>query len=221
MGHKYALPMPLPVGGMIILAGSTGAHAYRRIVARYHSLGILLSPATWRCPWCPYYACDNDAFSGKFDESKWFKMLDKITRFHSPIFVLLPDVVGDWPQTIDRAYKYRDAVKERGLVHALALQDGCEKDGYEAARKFDASVLFVGGSKEWKWRHSLQIREQFWDEWLHIGRVNGERLTRAAKRIGADSIDGTGINKFTDVMQLGIEASMRPIPPSPQMELRL
>ncbi len=170
--------------------------------------GAMYGPSTFgKAPRWPY-ALDNDMFAHRDDpkwwdaegRTRWMKMLDKIPRANPPLFCVLPDVVYDWAGTLDRSAEFRCELASRSLPTALALQDGAERDGWKAANGFDSPVIFVGGSRRWKWKHAHIIREEFWREWMHIGRVNGGRLTAGALRIGADSCDGTGLTRFTDAM---------------------
>ena len=168
-------------------------------------LGMLLSPIGWRKPWCPLYACDNDAFANRGDsgwwdregESRWLKMLDKVSaQEHKPVFVLLPDVVGDWDRTIERAWSYRSRVTERRLTPALALQDGCR---VEQARTIPVDWWFIGGSREWKWSDGINLVSDghHLGRKVHIGRVGGLSTLQKAYCSGADSCDGSTWQRFS------------------------
>lgn len=201
------------------LSGTTRRAAY----AKNPALGLLLSPLGWRSPWCPLWACDNDVYAaweafeikrtttvtpeqdwfhggeGKrkaAGEKRWLKMLDKVTAFHHPLFVILPDVVGDWEATIERAHQYRHEVESRGLRVALALQDGCN---WKEAIDFEPWAVFVGGSKPWKWANVPRIVQMFQHKaWVHVGKVNGDRAIRYCRKLGVDSCDGTGLCRHFD-----------------------
>ena len=127
----------------------------------------------------------------------WLKMLDKIPDDHPPIFSLLPDVVGDWPVTLERAHRYLPELRDRGIVAAVALQDGC---GFEEALIPCVDWVFVGGSTAWKLANirgacaffqPLGIR-------VHVGRVNGRTRILHCRAAGADSCDGTGWGRFSN-----------------------
>lgn len=194
---------------MIVLCGSASGPAVEAKLSR-PNFGIMLSPSSWRTPWKPYWAADNDAYANRNDpgwwdrkgESAWFRMLDKIGQAeHQPLFAVLPDVVADWPRTLERAHIYKPELDARGITPALALQDGCNgSEQYRQARLVDAPAVFVGGSTRWKWLNVEPLRREFWQEWFHCGRVNGPRQIRECLRIGVDSVDGTGWAKHSRKM---------------------
>jgi hypothetical protein len=186
---------------MIILSGNGGGAEYREHVAKSDNMGILLSPSH-SLAWCPIYACDNSMFAHRKDpgwwerqgEAPWLRMLDRVMEYRPrPMFVALPDVVYDWPRTLERAYRYRTEVTGREMTPALVLQDGATE---REAILFDASVLFVGGSRHWKWEQLPIIRQWSYPAWLHVGRANGHRQLRYCEEIGVDSLDGTSFNRF-------------------------
>lgn len=184
---------------MIVLTGSTSRPKMSPWFDTRTDLGMMLSPSSWRRPWCALYACDNDAFSNCEDpdwferegRDAWLRMLDKIPADHPPLFVLLPDVVGNWSATIYRAWQFRDEVLDRGLPVALALQDGASLD---AATMFGAHWWFIGGSTRWKWANAERIvrfAHATFGTRVHVGRAGGVNRVRECLRIGADSCDGS------------------------------
>jgi hypothetical protein len=175
-------------------------------------MGMVLSPTAWRYPWCERYALDNDAFKAfshnwgadwwqEKGEYAWLKMLAKVPVDHPPLFVTVPDVVGDWEATKNRAAVYVPLLKQRGFASAIPLQNGCERD-WSDALQFDTDAVFVGGDKRWKWFHLEEIVSYFHTagKWVHVGRVNGHRLVHRCNQLGVDSLDGTGFSKFSDAM---------------------
>lgn len=129
-------------------------------------------------------------------------MLDKIAKSgKAPLFAILPDVPFDWKRTLERAWHYQDELRRREITPALALQDGCNSESeYSEIARLDCPALFVGGSTRWKWLNVEPLRERFWNEWFHVGRVNGPRQIRECLRIGVDSCDGTGWARFSRKM---------------------
>jgi hypothetical protein len=200
----------------IILVGNASGSKVRTYIGGRANIGALHSPAAWRTPWCRWWACDNDVFSNRADpgwwcregETKWIKMLDKIDAAafeHGPMFVLLPDVVFDWPQTLRRYHEYLPEVRGRGLPFAIALQDGAESELKTIAR-LNPHYVFIGGSVQWKWRHAEAFCAYFQPLGIkvHIGRASGPRRVQECIRIGADSADGTGWSRFADKMLPGL-----------------
>jgi hypothetical protein len=183
---------------MIYLTSNISGATRRAAYAQNSALGLLLSPLGWRRPWCDFWACDNDVFAGRWNEAGWLKMLDKAAKHHPPLFCILPDVVGDWATTLDRAYQYRQEVESRGLRVALALQDGCN---WKEVKDFAPFAVFVGGSTRWKWENTPRVIAMFQNKsWVHVGRVNGENRIRYVRKLGADSADGTGLCRFFDAV---------------------
>lgn len=185
------------------ISGATRRAAF----ALYPELGMLVSPRDFRQPWCPHWACDNDMFNhsdtpGWWEatgETAWRKMLAKVASANhptAPLFCGLPDVVADWPRTIERAYIYRHEIEQYGFKTALILQDGCV---WKDVNDFSPDAVFVGGSTFWKWHNCRNIINLFKGRyWVHIGRVNGEHRIRTVRQWGADSADGTGLSRHFD-----------------------
>lgn len=135
-------------------------------------------------PW----ALDNGAYGAfingtVWDEEKFYKMAN--TPF-SPkaIWVAVPDVVTNREATIANWKTHYPRLQN----HTLAF---CVQDGMSAQDvPIDASVVFVGGSTQWKWNTIRGWCSDF--PRVHIGRVNSERLLWQAHECGAESCDGTG-----------------------------
>ena len=188
---------------MIYLAGNISGTAGRSALEN-PNIGQLLSPLGWRRPQCEIYACDNDVFAHREDpewwrregETRWLKMLDKMADLPPPLWLILPDIVGNWAETIERAHRYRHEVESRGLRVALALQDGCN---WKEVNDFAPFCVFVGGSTRWKWENVPRVVAMFQNRvWVHVGRVNGEKRIRYVRKLGVDSADGTGLCRFFD-----------------------
>lgn len=156
-------------------------------------IGLMIGPSRLRPTKGLPVVLDNDRFSvwskGKsWDEGAFWKMLDTVQATDSPLWVVVPDVVGDACATFREWDAYAGRLRSRGLPLALAVQDGMTPDAVR--RNTDPDVVFVGGTTRWK-RHSL------WN-WchefprVHVGRVNYERWLWDAQRSGAESTDGTG-----------------------------
>lgn len=155
-------------------------------------VGWLLGPGGWRAPkeWLPY-AIDNGRFiattQGKeWSEAAFLKMLEAATDTFSPLWVVVPDVVGDRDGTLREWDKWAPRMAQYGFPLAMAVQDGM------AARDVpsEASVVFVGGTTEWKRRTLWRWCDEF--ERVHIGRINTEKWLWVCHEAGAESCDGTG-----------------------------
>jgi hypothetical protein len=84
------------------------------------------------------YGLDNGCFS-KFERNIWLGQVAE-ARCNRPLFVTLPDIVGDARRTLDLFDHFYDHT--RGVPRALVLQDGIGQHQIPWA-KLDA--VFVGG----------------------------------------------------------------------------
>lgn len=178
---------------MVMPANTTGLEV-GYLAGRYPgSIGHLYSPGAERGPWdfLPY-ALDNGAFVAwqkrlPFDEVAWRRLLHWAARQgQRPLWVLLPDVVGDRDATLARYYRYLPEVLRYGFRPAVAVQDRMRFEDVES----DA-VLFLGGTTEWKLEAIGPWCRRFPGR-VHVGRVNTWARLIACWRAGAISVDGTG-----------------------------
>jgi hypothetical protein len=143
---------------------------------------------------CRVWCLDNSVFTNKFEEKKWLKRIDSLSRWYDKcLFVTIPDVVGDCAATLKRFSHYRRMVS--GLPVAFVSQDGI-KNLAKHIPWSDFDCLFIGGSDE----HKLG-KEGGWilneakkrDKWVHVGRVNSpSRIVEDFPQ--ADSWDGTNLS---------------------------
>jgi|TARA_Y100000296_G_C5135652_1_gene238027 hypothetical protein len=165
----------------------------RKGIAHYYAgkcpgkIGWLLSPRGWSPPphYMPY-ALDNGCYKG-LEPEKYLYMLGQAefcTR--QPLWVTVPDVLGDKDTTLELWHKWHKIVRGFGFKLAFVCQDGATEsdvpDGVECC--------FIGGTDEWKLSEAHRFKGV--TPLLHIGRVNTAKRLRWAENIGADSIDGTG-----------------------------
>lgn len=155
-------------------------------------VGWLLGPNGWKDPkhWLPY-ALDNGRFiattqNKEWDEGAFLAMLDKCAGHASPLWVVVPDVVGDRDGTLSEWDKWAPRLERCGYPLAMAVQDGMEATDVPS----EAAVVFVGGTTEWKWRTLRTWCKAF--PRVHVGRVNGQRGLWICHELGAESCDGTG-----------------------------
>ncbi len=137
-------------------------------------------------PW----ALDNGVFGAWQSGSEWseeplYRYLDDYSAWN-PIWVVVPDWVGDRDETLRRWDKHAPALKSFGVPLAFAVQDGMTVEDVPA----EAEIIFAGGTTSWKWRNLRMWTEAF--PRVHVGRVNSRRLLEQAESVGAESCDGTG-----------------------------
>jgi len=147
-----------------------------------------------------FWFLDNGAFTywkrrQPFSEKAFYKLLNKAELHKRPDFVILPDLVAS-PQSLKFSESWLNRLEREGYRHnwALALQDGMTADDIKAfLRGAPISVLFVGGTIEWKLRTGHKWVELAHEQGIkcHIGRVGSMKRVIWARRIGADSIDSS------------------------------
>lgn len=142
------------------------------------------------------YAIDNGAFSS-FDEGAFLSLLAREFEYREDcLFVSAPDVVGDAIAT----RKLFDAWLPRlaGWPVALVLQDG--QDRAPPIPWDDIAAVFIGGTNRFKLSaHALELAAEAKErgKWVHMGRVNSPSRLHSAIFAEVDSVDGTGISRYT------------------------
>lgn len=170
----------------------------------------LLTPLTRYLPQYPEepFAIDNGGFS-RFDLKAFESLLAREQhRQHLCRFVALPDVVGSARRTLECFEQWRDELS--GWPKALVAQDGLE----HLTIPWDSiDALFVGGSTEWKMsKHAADcIRAaKICDKWVHVGRVNTPGRFEHFEALNVDSIDGTGLGRYTWMRERIYRATQNP-----------
>lgn len=109
-------------------------------------------------------------------------------------FIVAPDIVAGGLDSLDFSLSWFKRLRPSKI--ALAVQDGMTTGDILGIGKkyFDLiSVIFVGGTVEWKWKTAKQ-----WVDFAHanskkchIGKCGTIDKLNYAKEIGADSVDST------------------------------
>ena len=141
------------------------------------------------------YAIDNGAFK-KFDERKFFYLLDYARKFHKPLFVTCPDVVGCHDRTLALWHHYYSRLVPYGYPIAFVAQDGCTLDAVPR----ECNWIFIGGTNDWK---PHNIRPYIGIKPVHVGRVNSMNFLETCEQLGVASIDGTGWMRARDKKYYG------------------
>lgn len=155
----------------------------------------LLTPLTgfsYRGGW---YAIDNGAYSG-LDIPRFLALLARQHEHRKMCrFVAVPDVVASARRTLELFEHWQNRMI--GWPLALVAQNGQEDmsipwSGIEA--------IFIGGDTSWKmgpYAAAIIKTAKAMDKWVHVGRVNTPDRFEYFKRLGADSIDGSGIARYS------------------------
>ena len=157
----------------------------------------LITPLTRRAVQRPdeMFSIDNGAFGG-FNLTGFENLIARHRdRRGLCRFVALPDVVGSARRTLECFDMWRDRLS--GWRRALVAQDGLE-DLTIPWSSIDA--VFIGGSTAWKLGpHAANVirAAKIVGKWVHAGRVNTPARYEYFEELGADSIDGTGLCRYS------------------------
>lgn len=147
-----------------------------------------------RAPGIPY-GLENGCFV-EFNEPAWLRLVAQ-AELDPPVFVTLPDIVGDAARTIELFHEFKSLVIAR---RALVLQDGIRRSSIPWA---ELDAVFIGGSDEFKFgREAMNAAKtaKLLKRWVHVGRVNTASRVRNWRGL-ADSIDGSGISRFDHMLE--------------------
>lgn len=157
----------------------------------------LLSPTTTRVLHDPEarFAIDNGAFAN-FSERSFNSLLEREwLRRYQCRFVAVPDVVGSARRTLELFEHFWTQL--RGWPLAFVCQDGQEQVPVPWA---EVDAIFIGGTDRFKESQAaidcIKVAKIL-GKWVHVGRVNTPGRFEAFAMLGADSIDGTGIARYS------------------------
>lgn len=163
----------------------------------------LLTPLTRFRPQRPEsrFAIDNGAYAG-LNIPAFLSLLEREKpRKNLCIFVAAPDVVGSARRTLEVFDYWQPRLAAEGWPVALVAQDGQEHLPIPWDR---LDAVFIGGSTEFKTGpHAAAIVKaaKALSKWVHVGRVNTPGRFEWFERLGADSIDGTGLSRFSHMRE--------------------
>jgi hypothetical protein len=141
------------------------------------------------------FAVDNGAYA-KFKADAFRSLLEREQeRKKQCLFVAVPDVVGNARRTLEVFEHWQHSLY--GWPLALVVQDGAENFPVPWS---EIKAIFIGGSTSWKLSgHVKDIIKaaQACEKWVHAGRVNTPARYEYFESLGVDSIDGTGLSRFS------------------------
>lgn len=154
------------------------------------------------------FAIDNGAFAG-FDARSFLSLLERESERKSLCrFVAVPDVVGSARRTLEVFHHW--APKLKGWPLALVAQDGQESLPIDWWR---LDAVFIGGTTEWKMgphAKAIVLAGKAMGKWVHAGRVNTPARLEHFEKLGADSIDGTGLSRYSWMRKAIYDKATRP-----------
>jgi hypothetical protein len=165
------------------------------------SVKQLLCPTTGRLRQKNHdeFAMDNGAYAG-FNVASFLSMLARENEAkHLCRFVAVPDVVADARRTLEVFEHWKYALT--GWPLALVAQDGLEN--LPIPWKHLAAV-FIGGTTAWKLgNHARTVirAAQAVGVYVHVGRVNTPGRFEYFDELGVDSIDGTGLARYSHMRE--------------------
>lgn len=141
------------------------------------------------------YGLDNGCFVD-LNLKAWLRLVDQ-AKTDRPIFVTLPDIVGDAARTLELFEHFKPQTD--GLPRALVLQDGIERIRIPWD---DLDAVFIGGSTRFKSAPEAFAAAKT-AKWLgkhvHLGRCNTAARARNWVQL-ADTCDGTGMDRFDHML---------------------
>jgi hypothetical protein len=141
------------------------------------------------------YAIDNGAFAN-FEPNGFRSLLAKHTDNKKLCrFVAAPDVVGSAIRTRE-VFGYWYA-RLGGWPVAYVAQDGQENIEIPW---HDIAAIFIGGTTAFKMGiHTIEIIKaaKAMEKWIHVGRVNTPGRYEYFEMLGVNSIDGTGLSRYS------------------------
>lgn len=136
------------------------------------------------------FFADNGAYTG-FEPATFIEILDTVSRQpQEPDFIVLPDKLDDWEQTVERHRGWFEVVDDYGYDYYIVGQPpATDNQILSLAFELDASGVFLGGSNT-RWKFDIAKKIDCMP--VHIGSPGlGPNLIHAARV--ADSIDTTSI----------------------------
>lgn len=161
----------------------------------------LFTPLTRYLPRQPgrHFAIDNGSFS-KFDPRKFNNLLKRHhARRHRCRFVAVPDRVENAQRTAELFDEWAPQLRDWPL--AYVCQDGQDQVPIPWDR---IASVFIGGSTAWKISRSARAciaEARARKKWVHVGRVNTPDRLEFFEELLADSIDGTGLSRYTHMRE--------------------
>lgn len=146
-----------------------------------------------------HFAVDNGAFSN-FNSGYFRSLLARhFDRRTLCRFVAVPDVVGSARRTLEVFEFWKAELKDWPL--ALVCQNGQE---HMPIPWPEIAAIFIGGDTAWKIGPDAAAcikAAKAIGKWVHVGRVNTPERFDYFSELGADSIDGSGLARYSHMRE--------------------
>lgn len=178
----------------------TSPRKLKELISEELVLGQLITPLTKYSDACLPYGIDNGAFS-RFDKKSFSRIIDR--QDHAVdrcLFVAIPDIVGNARRTLEIWDQRFNFVPPKWPL-ALVAQDGIESLQIPWR---EMQAIFIGGSTEWKDSRcvvDIVKTAKTLGIHVHVGRVNTARRFKHFSALGADTCDGSGIARFSHMLE--------------------
>jgi hypothetical protein len=166
---------------------------------------------------------DNGCFSN-FDEAAFMRMAQIAIYDNDCKWFAMPDVVGSHTDTIHNFNVYVKKLSKHFIPKpdfskkaAFVIQDGCN---WRSIPWHQIKAVFLGGTTKFKMSRTAWVileEAKKKGKWVHVGRVNTPPRITYFHGI-ADSIDGTGMAKYDQMLDDAIDTITR-LNKSTQMRL--
>lgn len=187
---------------MIYLLDTSKKHfalAAHELKVKEKCIGQLLTPRSGYPNRGGIFAIDNSAYA-RFRPTSFFSRLNKeLPNIDRCKFVSVPDVVGSARRTLELFNYFKKQLKPWPL--ALVCQDG---QGELPIPWNHISAVFIGGTTDFKLsQEAIAIIKtaQAMGKWVHVGRVNTPSRVLWCEQLKVDSIDGTGISRYSHMRE--------------------
>jgi len=161
----------------------------------------LLTPLTRFKPQYPKEMCaiENGGFA-EFKEKAYLTLLDRESGRMSKVrWVTIPDVPGSARRTLECYEFWYPRICSWPL--AFVCQDGQEDLPIPWEH---VAAVFIGGSTSWKLSHHAAATvkaAKIMGKLAHAGRVNTPGRFEYFEKLGVDSIDGTGLSRYSHMRE--------------------
>lgn len=152
------------------------------------------------------WAADNGFFK-KRAPAKWLRWVAGFSELRRPLFITMPDIVGDAMRTLELFHHFKRYVNDLPL--ALVLQNGIEKTSIPWD---EIDAVFIGGDDSFKYsreafaaaRTAIVLGKD-----LHVGRVNTASRVKNWIDIADEcdengirlTCDGSGLSRFDHMLE--------------------